>query len=184
MLVVSNENSGCDPLFLFPGIGVSTSIQCRDLALSAFTAFLCRNLKSMSRPFFLPIQSQPHFSVSTVSIQFSISSRDLTFLPFAEIYVVTSISCHDIIFVANYVDLCCDHVFLKLNKFCVATWLSFFLLRFVSLPQKHVVTPFLLSATDSWSQLPFSCCDLKLFVCSLSCRDMGFRLRPRFSFPC
>ena len=72
----------------------------------------CRDLKSMSRPFFLPIQSQPHFSVSTVSIQFSISGHDLTVLPFAEIYVTTSISCRDIISVASYVYLCCDLVFL------------------------------------------------------------------------
>ena len=57
----------------------------------------CRDLKSMSRPLFLPIQSQPHFSVSTVFIQFSISGCDLTVLPFAEIYVTTSISCRDII---------------------------------------------------------------------------------------
>ena len=72
----------------------------------------CRDLKSMSRPFFLSIQSQPHFLVSTISIQFSISGRDLTVLPFAEIYGTTSISCRDIISLANYVDLCCDHVFL------------------------------------------------------------------------
>ena len=71
----------------------------------------CRDLKSMSQPFFLPIQSQLHFSVSTVSIQFSISSRDLTALSFAEIYVATSISCRDIISIANYVYLFCDHVF-------------------------------------------------------------------------
>ena len=57
----------------------------------------CRDLKSMSRPLFLPIQSQPHFSVSTVFIQFSISGCDLTVLPFAEIYVTTLISCRDII---------------------------------------------------------------------------------------
>ena len=71
-----------------------------------------RDLKSMSWPFFLPIQSQPHFLVSIVSIQFYISGRDQTFLPFAEIYVATSISCHDIISVASYVDLYCDHDFL------------------------------------------------------------------------
>ena len=70
----------------------------------------CCDLKSMSRPFFLPIQSQPHFSVSTVFIQFSIFGCDLTILPFAEIYVTTSISCRDIISVASYVDLCCDRV--------------------------------------------------------------------------
>ena len=71
-----------------------------------------RDLKSMSRPFLLPIQSQPHFSVSIVSTQFSIYGHDLTVLPFIEIYVATSISCHDIISVASYVDLCCEHVFL------------------------------------------------------------------------
>ena len=70
----------------------------------------CRDLKSMSQPFFLPIQSQPHFSVSTVFIQFSISGCDLTVLPFAEIYVTTSISCRDIISFAIYVDLCCERV--------------------------------------------------------------------------
>ena len=56
----------------------------------------CHDLKSMSRPFFLPIQSQPHFSVSTVSIQFSISSCDLTVLPFPKIYVATSVPCRDL----------------------------------------------------------------------------------------
>ena len=65
-----------------------------------------RDLKSMLQPFFLPIQSQPHFSVSTVSIQFSISGRNLIVLPFVEIYIATSISCRDIIYVANCVDLC------------------------------------------------------------------------------
>ena len=141
MLVVNSENSGCDPIFLFPGIGVATwlflsllhfyvtnSIRCRDiisvvslfnschsflfrlrhhlvvLSLQAgrdsnFLVFLfscrdvdirsrpssffnhcnsCRDLKSMSQPFFLSIQLQPHFSVSIVSIQFSISGHDLS----------------------------------------------------------------------------------------------------------
>ena len=45
----------------------------------------------------------------------------------------------------------------------------------MSRPQFDVTTSFFFSTTDSWSQLPFSCCDLKLFVFSLSCRDMGFR---------
>ena len=91
---------------------------CRDVGIrSRPSSFFnhcnsCRDLKSMSRPFFLPIQSQPHFSVSAVSIQFSISSRDLTVLPFAEIYVATSISCRNIIYVASYVDLYCNHVFM------------------------------------------------------------------------
>ena len=48
------------------------------------------DLKSMSRPS-LPILLQPHFSVSTVSFNFSISGRDLTVLPCFGIYVVTSI---------------------------------------------------------------------------------------------
>ena len=71
----------------------------------------CRDLKSMLRPFFLPIQSQPHFSVFTISIQFSISSRNLIILPFSKLYVMTSISCRDIISIASYVVLCCDHIF-------------------------------------------------------------------------
>ena len=37
----------------------------------------CHDLKSMPRPSLLPIQSQPHFLVSTVPLQFSISSRNL-----------------------------------------------------------------------------------------------------------
>ena len=73
----------------------------------------CCDLKSMSQPFFLPIQSQPHFLVSTVSIQFSISGRDLAVFPFVEIYVATSISCRDIISISNYVDLCYEHIFLS-----------------------------------------------------------------------
>ena len=51
----------------------------------------CRNLKSMSRPSFLPIQSKPHFSISTIPFNFSISGRDLTILPCFGIYVATSI---------------------------------------------------------------------------------------------
>ena len=51
----------------------------------------CRDLKIMSRPSLLPILSQPHFSVSTVSFNFSISGRDLAVLPCFGIYVATSI---------------------------------------------------------------------------------------------
>ena len=50
-----------------------------------------------------------------VDVTTTISCRELIVLPFVEIYVATSIS------VASYVDLCCDHVFLVLNKFCVVT---------------------------------------------------------------
>ena len=38
----------------------------------------------------------------------------------------------------------------------------------------YVATSFMLSATNPWSQLPFSCYDLKLFVFSLSYRDLNF----------
>ena len=72
----------------------------------------CRDLKITSRPFFPPIQSQPHFLVSTFSIQFSIFGSDLIVLPFAEIYVAALISCRGIIYATSYVDLYCDHVFL------------------------------------------------------------------------
>ena len=149
MLVVSSENSGCNPLFLFLGIGVATSfllsaslilghgfsfrLRHHSVVLSRQAGrdsnllvclFSCCDVDIRWRPssffnhcnscrdHFFPIQSQPHFSVSTVSIQFPISGYDLTVLPFDEIYVATSISCHDIIYVASYVDLCCDHVFL------------------------------------------------------------------------
>ena len=47
-----------------------------------------------------------------VDVATTISCRDLTVLPFAEIYVATSISCRDINFVASYVDLYYDNVFL------------------------------------------------------------------------
>ena len=49
----------------------------------------CRDLKSMSRPSLLPIQLQPHFSVSTVPFNFSISGRDLTVMLCFGIYVAT-----------------------------------------------------------------------------------------------
>ena len=51
----------------------------------------CRDLKNMSRPCFLPIQSQPHFSVITFPFNFSISGLDLTILLYFGIYVATSI---------------------------------------------------------------------------------------------
>ena len=50
-----------------------------------------RDLKTMSRPSFLPFRSQPHFSVSTVPFNFSISCRDLTVLLCFGIYAATSI---------------------------------------------------------------------------------------------
>ena len=85
---------------------------CRDVDIRSRLNSFFNHCNSCRDHFFLPIQSQPHFSVSTISIQFPISGRDLTVLPFDEIYVATLISCHDIIYVASYVDLCCDHVFM------------------------------------------------------------------------
>ena len=49
----------------------------------------CRDLKSMSRPSLLPIQSKPHFLVSIVPFNFSIFGRYLTVLPCFGIYVTT-----------------------------------------------------------------------------------------------
>ena len=42
------------------------------------------------------------------------SCRDLTVIPFAEIYVATSIPCRNIISVSSYIDLCYEHAFLTL----------------------------------------------------------------------
>ena len=62
--------SGCDSnllvcLFSCRGVGI------RSRPSSFFNhCNSCRDLKSMSRPFFLPIQSQPHFSVTTVPFNF------------------------------------------------------------------------------------------------------------------
>ena len=47
-----------------------------------------------------------------VDVATTILFHDLTVFPFTEIYVATSISCRDIISIASYVDLCCDHIFL------------------------------------------------------------------------
>ena len=58
-------------------------------------------------------------------------------------------------------------------RFDIATWLYCFLLHFISRPQKYVATSFLLSATDPWSQLPFSCYDLKLFCLFITLSQHG-----------
>ena len=69
-------------------------------------------------------------------------------------------------------------------RFDVATWLYCFLMHFMSRPQKYVTTSFLLSAIDPWSQLPFSCCDLKLlsFYCLVATRNLGRNLIISFLF--
>ena len=84
---------------------------------------VCRDLRKLVATFFqfVPtiVESRPNVLCCdwfllflAVDVATTISFRDLTILPFVEIYVATSISCRDIIYVANYVDLCCDHVFL------------------------------------------------------------------------
>ena len=100
--IVLSLQAGCDSNLLV------CLFSCRDVDIRSRPSIFfnhCnsyRELKSMSRPFFSLIQSQPHFSVSTDSIQFSISGRDLTVLPFAEIYVATSISCRDLNFMSRH----------------------------------------------------------------------------------
>ena len=84
-LVVSSENHVATSFFLFPEIGFATSIQCRDLTLSAITAFLCHNLNSMSRPHFCcqPLYflvTAPLFMLRHHSVVLSLQAgRDSTF---------------------------------------------------------------------------------------------------------
>ena len=61
---------------------------------------------------------------------------------------------------------------LPFNKFYVTTSIPCRDLAILFSTALYVATSFLLSATDPWSQLPFSCCDLKLSVFSLSCRNL------------
>ena len=113
-----------------------------------------------------------------VDVVTTISYRDLIVLPFAEIYVATSFMLLAmLIFVAT--------TFLwPLNKLYVTTWLSCFLLHSVSGLQKHVATPFLLSATDSWSQLPFSCCNLNCLSVQYLVVTWDLGHNRIVSFPC
>ena len=96
---------------------------------------------------------------------FFISSRNLISMSqqFPSLFlflVTTSLFC----FVLEY---------MSRPRFDVATWLYCFLLHFILRPQKYVATSFLLSATDPWSQLPFSCCDLKLFCLFIALSQHG-----------
>ena len=47
MLVVRSENSGCDPLFLFPGIGVATWLFLPLLHFYVGTSIRCRDIISV-----------------------------------------------------------------------------------------------------------------------------------------
>ena len=136
MLVVSSKNSGCDLPFL-----VSKN-WCRDLNSMSRPDSLCLYYISVSRPRFDVATSfmlstslllghnfsfrLRHHSV-VLSLQggrdskllvccFLVSTwtlgRDQVISLITAIPVTTSILCRDIIYVASYVDLCCDHVFL------------------------------------------------------------------------
>ena len=165
--------------FLFPGIDVATSILCHDLTLSAFTTFLCRNLDLMSRhhfycqplcflcSFFLKLR---HLLV-VLSLQ---AGRDSTLL-------VCLFSCHKVVIKlrpSSFFNQCnsCRDLKSMSRLDC-----SSFLLKYMSRPQFHVATSFLLlailifvtttlfrpfnkfyvatsfllSATNYWSQLLF-----------------------------
>ena len=78
----------------------------------------CHDLKSMSRPFFLPFQSQPHFSVSTC---FNCS---------AYFYVATWIPSRDL-------DWCPQLTFLLQHQFWSATNNVFFLCRDLEVVSRH-----------------------------------------------
>ena len=143
MLVVSSENLIMTSFFLFPGIGVAISIRCRDLTLSTFTAFLCRDLDSMSRPHLCCqplcfLFTAPLFTLRrhlVVSIQQE--GRDSTLL-------VCLFSCRDVVIrlrpssFFNQYNSCCE------LKSMSRPDCSSFLLKYLSRPQFHVVTSFLL----------------------------------------
>ena len=87
-------------------------------------------------------------------------SKSRLFLSLFLFVVTTSLFC----FVLEY---------MSRPRFDVATWLYCFILHFMSRPQKYVATSFMLSPTDPWSQLPFSCCDLKLFCLFIALSQRG-----------
>ena len=137
--------------FLFLGVGIATSIRCRDLfpVATSFSYleppagrdskllvcfFSCRDvefrlrpniffnrcnsyrdLKGMSRPSLLPIQSQPHFSVSTNSLQF------FYFWSRPDCYALFWNICHNL-------DLMSRHQFLLLVMSIFVATMFFFLI--------------------------------------------------------
>ena len=126
MLVVSSENPVTTSFFLFIGIGVATSIQCNGLTLSAFTAFLCRDLDSMSRPHLCCqplcfLVTTPFFMLRLkIVCLFIVLSRPSSFF--------------------NQCNSCRD-----LKSMSRPDYFSF-LLKYLSRPQFHVATSFLLPA--------------------------------------
>ena len=145
MLVVSSENLVATSFFLFPGIGVATSIQCHDITLSTFTAYLCRDLDSMSRPHFccLPLcflVTAPLFMLRHHSIVLSLQkSRDSTLL-------VCLFSCRDMAIrsrPSSFFNQCnsCRDLKSMSRPNCSSS-----LLKYLSRTQFHVATSFLLPA--------------------------------------
>ena len=115
MLVVSSDNSGCDLIFL-----VSRN-WCRDLTLSAFTAFLCRDLNSMSPTHFCCqppcfLVTAPLFMLRRYSVVLSLQAGHDSKL------LVCLFSCSDVdirsqpsIFF-NHCNSCHDHPFFLSNR--------------------------------------------------------------------
>ena len=91
---------GCSFFFRLRHLSVVLSLQAGRDSTLLICLFSCRDMVIRLRP-------------SSFFNQCN-SCRNLTVLPFVEIYVTTSIPCRDIISVAIYVDLCCDHVFMTL----------------------------------------------------------------------
>ena len=125
------------------GIGVATSIRCRDLTLSAFAAFLCRDLNSMSRPHFCCqplcfLVTAPLFMLRCHSVVLSLQEgRNSTLL-------VCLFSCHDMVNrsrPSNFFNQCnsCRDLKSMSRPDC-----SSFLLKYLLRPQFHVATSFLL----------------------------------------
>ena len=143
MLVISSENPVATSFFLFPGFGVATSILCHDLTFSAFTALLCRYLDLMSRPHFCCqplcfLATAPIFMLRRHYVILSLhESRDSTLL-------VYLFSCRDVVIrlrPSNFFNQCnsCRELKNTSRLDC-----SSFLLIYLSRPQLHVATSFLL----------------------------------------
>ena len=129
----------------FPGIGVATSIRCCNLTLSAFTAFLCRDLDSMSRPHFCCqplcfLVTAPLFLLRRHSVVLSLQEgRDSTL-------VVCLFSCCNVVIrsrPSNFFNQCNSYRDLKSMS---QPDCSSFLLKYLLRPQFHVTTSFLLPA--------------------------------------
>ena len=182
MLVVSSENPVATSFFLFPGIGVMTSIRCRDLTLSSFAAFLCRDLDSMSQPHFC---CQPlYFLVTTLfmlrrhSVVLSLrEGRDSTLLVFL-------FSCHDVVIrlrPSNFFNQCnsCRDLKSMSRSDCYS-----FLLKYLPRPQFHVTTSFLLPAILILVVTTFSvtCRDLAVLLSTAFCVATSIRCGDLISF--